>query len=498
MEKSQEDLPYFKIFPKYLASVAPGQTVEFDNITCYHSIKLSTVKLNLQEIELTIEHNEADNILCHRSFVVTTGSFVQVKEVFGNGAHTFVLTSDGSPEQDWDLFERGPRVFVHQTSPEDLTYKIGATFALFEAEFTMEVPQLVADMNREFMKSYIGIDMEPRGANVPEILDIPEHLIQDGDTFNIIRLNGLAPMIAWAMGAATGHTVVALWREDRLYLCESTTVSECWPTNGIQCNPYSTWVEWARKADMHAVWAPLDRKPGAPTMDRNKAWDLVDRLVGNDYGYEVVLMGWLDTIKDNLPCLKDRELSDFCLEAETFELLFAYIQRVSFAAARVFVPAVQQRAGVPFNSTLLQAYYNAHLNGVEPTQIFSITEKDGWLYETTRDGKPVVSYSMVCNVFVCNVWKAGGLFNDADINCGDSSVNDNYKLKLYQDPELRPDICKEMDPENPLCQITGRYSLRLDSEPGVLPRYNYIPVDDIGDFGSCPSMAPDYLAPHGC
>ena len=105
---------------------------------------------------------------------------------------------------------------------------------------------------------------------------------------------------------------------------------------------------------------------------------------------------------------------------------------------------------------LLQAYYNAHLNGVEPTQIFSITEKDGWLYETTRDGKPVVSYSMVCNVFVCNVWKAGGLFNDTDVNCGDSSVNDNYKLKMYQDPELRPDICKEMDPENPLCQITGR------------------------------------------
>ena len=30
--------------------------------------------------------------------------------------------------------------------------------------------------------------------------------IKNGDTFNIMRLDGLDPMIAWAMGAATGHT----------------------------------------------------------------------------------------------------------------------------------------------------------------------------------------------------------------------------------------------------------------------------------------------------
>ena len=31
-------------------------------------------------------------------------------------------------------------------------------------------------------------------------------MIRNGDTFNIMRLDGLDPMIAWAMGAATGHT----------------------------------------------------------------------------------------------------------------------------------------------------------------------------------------------------------------------------------------------------------------------------------------------------
>jgi hypothetical protein len=28
-------------------------------------------------------------------------------------------------------------------------------------------------------------------------------------------------MIAWAMGAATGHTAVALWRDEELFVCES-------------------------------------------------------------------------------------------------------------------------------------------------------------------------------------------------------------------------------------------------------------------------------------
>jgi hypothetical protein len=35
------------------------------------------------------------------------------------------------------------------------------------------------------------------------------------------RLDGLDPMIAWAMGAATGHTAVALWRNEELFVCES-------------------------------------------------------------------------------------------------------------------------------------------------------------------------------------------------------------------------------------------------------------------------------------
>ena len=84
-------------------------------------------------------------------------------------------------------------------------------------------------------------------------------------------------------------------------------------------------------------------------------------------------------------------------------------------------------------------------------------------------------------------------------------------FQIYCSTEPVPDLCKDVDPENPLCQVLGRYSLRLDSQPGVLPRFNYIqpkvraklifgkanPTQE-GMFENCPSVAPDYLAPTDC
>ena len=60
--------------------------------------------------------------------------------------------------------------------------------------------------------------MPKRPEGVPEILPIDKNLIQNGDTFDIMRLDGLDPMIAFAMGAATGHTAIALWKENEVHI----------------------------------------------------------------------------------------------------------------------------------------------------------------------------------------------------------------------------------------------------------------------------------------
>ena len=302
-----------------------------------------------------------------------------------------------------------------------------------------------------------------------------------------MRLDGLDPMISWAMGSSTGHTGVALWRGLELLICESNAKSPYWPVNGVQCTLYERWLELAAAADYNLVWAPLDRQL-SQELNMTAVWQFVDGMVGVDYGYEVVLTGLLDTLHDNLPCAGSN--NTFCVEPEHLEFLFSYIERVSSEASRVLKPAIMQRVGLPSDRPLVEAYYQAHLAGLDGRMVALVPEQDGWLYHTTGFGEPDISPVMICNVFVCNVWKHGGLFSgiENDIQCGETSVNDNYRLQVYSEEPLpgtdidivllslklfkclTSDICKVSDPENPLCQVTGKYQLRLDSEPGVLPR----------------------------
>lgn len=60
-------------------------------------------------------------------------------------------------------------------------------------------------------------------------VEIPEDTIQSGDFFGVIRLDGLDPMLGWAMGSTTGHTTVAIRDDDgQLYIHESTVKDDYW------------------------------------------------------------------------------------------------------------------------------------------------------------------------------------------------------------------------------------------------------------------------------
>ena len=59
----------------------------------------------------------------------------------------------------------------------------------------------------------------------------------------------------------------------------------------------------ARAADYNFVWAPIDR---SIPFDEQKANAHVDALEGVDYGFQVLLTGWIDTVKDNFPCYRNQ------------------------------------------------------------------------------------------------------------------------------------------------------------------------------------------------
>jgi len=494
---------YFDFFPSYAGIVPLGETVNLDG-QCFQNISARSVKnSDTGEVDVIVSLEDPKTWHCSEVMIIATDADFNHHDYTNSGSHKSTFRPPSTPAEIWDLEERGPRVFIFRQTLGEALSNLVATLQLFEPCLIQGVPSGAETANLNFLRDNAGIVMHPRTWGVPEILPLDKKLVRSGDTIDILRLDGLDPMIAWAMGAATGHTAVALWKDElpgvlepELYLCESNAKSPYWPLNGIQCNPWEKWMEYGRKAGYNAVWVPLNR---SRPFNETAAWEFFNAHEGIDYGWEIVLMGLLDSEMGNIICV-DAERTR-CVTAEHWELIFSLMDSLGIkAAARIFKPAIMQRAGVDFDLPIVEAYHKAFLEkSIEPKLLHYLPEKDEWQYPTLRNGNPFTSDVSICNVFACKVWRAAGVFDgmEQDFACGEFSVSDNYRLNIYEDNFERPEVCSKWDPDNPLCQVLGKYQLRLDSQPGILPRYNY--AKTYPGFGNaCPAQAPEYIYPEGC
>jgi len=297
-------------------------------------------------------------------------------------------------------------------------------------------------------------------------VDIDESLIQSGDFFGIVRLDGLDPLLAWAMGSTTGHTTIAVRDENNtLFIAESNAKGAYWPKNGIQINPFSEWMEYARKANYNLVHAPLSPEYAAK-FDSAKALKFFKTVEGIDYGYHNLLFAWIDTLEDNYPCLPPDFQS--CLVWDHLELFFSYVDKlVPSIGDQLFNQALNFRVGT---SGLKPAdvFQRAAELGIKNGELPAIVEQDSWKYNIPRDGVPSEGESMVCCTFVCRMWEEAGIFAeiDADINCHEFTNWDVYSLDVFDVSKTsanRPKQCVAADPDNELCQLTGQYTLRLNN-----------------------------------
>lgn len=63
------------------------------------------------------------------------------------------------------------------------------------------VPEWTAEDNLKFLEDHMNFTMEERKI---QRVDIDKSQIKSGDFFGVMRLDGLDPMLAWAMGSHTG------------------------------------------------------------------------------------------------------------------------------------------------------------------------------------------------------------------------------------------------------------------------------------------------------
>jgi len=361
------------------------------------------------------------------------------------------------------------------------------TVAMFEAFFQPTVSAECAARNQYFIQQYSGFSLDNRTAG---LTNLDPSLIHDGDFFGVLRLDGVDPMLAWAMGSTTGHTTLALHINGSLHVCESTTLDAYWPTNGVQCTPWATWVQQTNYADMNIDWCPLNSKYSS-LFDGAKAYEYFQTVSGLDYGWYNLLYGWIDTDEDNYPCVPPYP-SKQCLVFDSALILFGAIQRVDYDFIdEIFLQAMNIRLGT-HGLNVSEIMEETDKQGINRPSLPVIVEADTFVYNTTRNGVPYQGPSMVCCVFVCEMWKHGGIFTEInnDINCAEFTNWDDYSLKIYStDP--RPDVCVTADPNNQVCQLMGDYKLILN---------NYDTKAEYAHMAEhCPSEAQNnYTKPANC
>jgi len=289
-------------------------------------------------------------------------------------------------------------------------------------------------------------------------------------------------MIIWGYGGATGHTAVALWIDGELYVCESTVNSDYWPTNGIQKTPYEKWVAQAQNASYNFVWVPLAPEISAQ-FNATAAAEFFSTVEGLPYGFHNFLFGWLDTSNDNFPCLPPNY--DNCLSSQAVQVLSGLVDALDPALAyKMYNQAFNKRLGTAINGTAEIYEYSQVNAGIPFNVLYTIPEEDKWVY---NDG-----LSMVCDVFVCEIWKSAGLFGNLAnvINCTEQTPFDVYSMAMFNPNYVPPKNCQEADPGLPYCQLNGKYRLQLDK---LGTRTPYPLMDQ-----TCPSLPPSYNRPPNC
>lgn len=504
---SNASYPWFGFLPKQEAALVPGAAPVTYYTKCFGSITASATLTNPTTIVATFVIADQQQLLCADAYMIVGAGAISIQEFDTTGTYTVTLNASalaGSAAEQWYLATSGVRVFKF---PSGLLTTIGQlidTVSLIAGDFVMPLPADIFTANLDFVNRYVqasprmGPQSTLRPAASAVALGINPDEIQSGDAILVLRPDGLDPMIGWGEGSNVGHSTIAIRQptSGELFVCESTVEDGYWPTDGIQCHPWSEWVQMATAAQFNAVLVPLSNASRA-NFNTQAALDFFNSVEGVEYGYQVFLYGWLDTASNNFPCLPPDYTS--CLDQNSAEVLINLIDKGMEGSVTNFIrQAVSHRTGIwPQQQSLVESlYYGATKLNMTFADIYTAPEQDSWMYNTTRNGVDVTAPAMVCCVFVCRMWKAGGLFGNLtdSINCGEQTLWDIYSMQNFASEKMgagRPAICQQYDPTNQLCQLVGDFTLNLAPDVNTRPLYAHM-----GE--KCSSVGPNYIREPGC
>eukprot|EP01137_Pigoraptor_chileana_P025944 Opistho-2@96189 len=446
---------------------------------CFKNNTASVQMQNDGTATITFNVEKSSSLLCGDDYVIMTVSSWHLSAFELHGEHKVTWKQLSADEVD-DVNRNGFRVFRFDESMTSTIADIYETAALFlgalDGLHGPHVPDAVANKNIQFLKDYANFELPNR-----TVIDLPisESDIHSGDVFGILRLDGLDPLICWGTGGRLGHTAVALRIDGELYVLESQTKSNYWPKNLIQRNKFSDWIANAINADYNVVLLPLSAENRAK-FDEKAALDwFTGGIEGLLYGFPNFLSSWLDVNQANLPPPLDENfvMTGFALFDPIMDEMSAKLHFPS-----LWKEAFNKRLDT-VNLTAVEAYAEAAKHGMTFADLVTMPEHDEWIYS----GSPYwhEGPSMVCNVFVCNIFKAAGLFKGvANFNCAETVPLDLYEMQMYDDVATALPGCAAKEPGSQLCQLLGKHVINL-------PHFNTVKPFD-GMRAKCPSTPPTY------
>uniref|UniRef100_A0A7S0NDH2 Uncharacterized protein n=1 Tax=Hanusia phi TaxID=3032 RepID=A0A7S0NDH2_9CRYP len=471
--------PEWSFVPEYIGSLRPGGGGIRWMGNCFNDTS-SEVNMDPQhEAKVTISMHSPVAIFCEDAYFIATPFRYDLVDFIIHGKYEIKWGKMEGEELD-DMTTNGVRIFRLSQSVAMTIVDTWETLQLFLGALTggPGVPRGVAERNLKFLNKYANYEMKP----VQSLASVDPSLMRSGDMIGVVRLDGLDPLIMWGTGSHLGHTAVLMRGSNgSLFVCESQSKGNYWPKDAIQRTEWSQWLEWAREADYNVVWMPL-REDVRVKFNATSAMREFEQLEGLRYGFYNLIFGWIDTPRNNFP---------YPLTPELLMVIFALadpIFRAIPSAPSIWNEAMEKRLGLQEgNYSTTEIYSMAQSKGLSFGKLMSLPEQDDWVYPGVKDPKGGWKYrpgpSVVCDVLVCRLWKAGGLL-PSSVNCAEFTPFDLYELDLFlQDASSLPPGCKA-DGRMGYCQVLG------DNEI-TLPYANTIaPFPHMRE--RCPTTAPNY------
>jgi hypothetical protein len=447
--------------------------------TCFKQIQITyNTTQNNTEIDVIINAQGKKHFLCKESLFFGTSNLHSIKILYLSGQNK--ITFKNIKQDDFDEIRlNGIRFFSFCQGFWTSVKSFLKTLTMYLGGFSTNpslpiigshVPWYMEAANVEFLENFVDFKQVPRSAKGTK-LNLDKKNIKTGDYIAIHRMDGLDPMIMFGTGSHTGHSAVAAWIDDELYVLESQD-GWYWPKHGIQRNKWDEWIQHAFDADFSVAVLPLSDEFRSK-LNVTKALEFFEGAEGLDYGYRNFLFSWIDTKDKNFPDLIDHQL---------FLTLFGLIHKIVPSAIDTIVGEALNMRLKTKNLTISQATAEAARRNMTFEELIAVVEEEGWEYSNGRN--------YVCSCFVIGFWKAGGIFGDLPIHSTEFSPKDVYQLKIFDANYTLPDACKAADPELPYCQVLGHYKLSLKN----FNQYElYAHMNE-----NCPSQAPLFVRTDGC